>query len=140
MLTKAFLEEQLEPIAAQLPILPPEFKAGFVKYVPWVTLVLLVLTIPLLIGLYALGAALFAFSSVGNIVNLVIFVLSIANLVFTVLSLKGLFGQQRQGWVFAYYATLVGVLSAILSVSIFGILFDLVWLYFLFQVRNEYYA
>jgi hypothetical protein len=140
IMSKAILEQELEPIAAQLPELPPSVKEGFVKYVPIVTLVLLILTLPALLALLALGGALFAFAGLAGIQSLLALVIGIASVVFTIIALPGLFKRTRAGWVNEYYAQLLSILASVISIQILSVVFSLIWLYVLFKVRDAYQA
>lgn len=65
--------------------------------------------------------------------------LSTAGLICSLLSIKGLFDRKREGWVWAYYAFLLFLLSDILYFRIIdAIITFLISGYFLFQIR-EYY-
>ncbi|MFD2571893.1 hypothetical protein ACFSUS_14710 [Spirosoma soli] len=58
--------------------------------------------------------------------------------VLSVMALPGLFNRKRSGWVFTYYAQLLGVLTSALSMSVLGVLLGLAFLMLLFQVREFY--
>lgn len=139
----ASLETTLDTyLVTKAPRLPDNWREVFVKFLPWVTLVLLVLALPALLLLLGLGTFLLPFSFLGGAAAggafTVGLVVSIVSLVLEVMALPGLFNKKRQGWVFIYWATLVGVLSSLLSFSIGGVLFSVLWLYLIFQVKNYY--
>ncbi len=140
IMSKALLEQELEPIAAKLPELSPALKEGFIKYVPIVSLVLVVLALPALLASLALGGALFAFTGLKNIMSLILLVISIASMVFTIIALPGLFNRTRSGWVNEYYAQLLGILGALISINILNVFLGLIWLHILFKVRDAYQA
>jgi hypothetical protein len=137
-MSKAILEEELAPLFANLPPLPEEFKNGFVKYVPIVTLVLLLISVPGLLAAFALGSALFAFAGFTGILTLLSFILSLVAVALTIFALPGLFKQKRSGWVLQYYSELVSIVASLLSISILGLVLNAVWLYVFFQVRDRY--
>jgi hypothetical protein len=64
--------------------------------------------------------------------------LSGAILVLDMLALPGLFNRKRRGWVWAYYAQLLSVLSSLLSFSLFSVLLSGAFLWLLYQVRSYY--
>lgn len=139
----ASLETTLDTyLVTKAPRLPENWREVFVKFLPWVTLVLLVLALPALLLLLGVGTFLLPFSFMGGVAAggafTVGLVVSIVSLVLEVMALPGLFNRKRQGWVFIYWATLVGVLSSLLSFSISGVLFSALWLYLIFQVKNYY--
>ncbi len=139
----AILEKELEPFFLKtLPPLPDNFKEALVKYWPWVLLVLLVLTVPMVLALLgmssALNAALAASNMPGGSFYYVWMVVFLGSLVLTILGLLGLFKKTRQGWVYMYYAQWLNVISNILFLSVFGILLSVLWIYFLYQIRSYY--
>ena len=139
----ALLEKELAPyFIDKAPAASIEFKEGFVKYFPWITVVLLVLLLPVLLMALGLGAALTPFGFLGGVGAGLGYVLSLvlagATLVLDVLALPGLFGRRRSGWKWAYYGQLLSIISNVLTFSIFGILMGGLFLYLLFQVRSYY--
>jgi hypothetical protein len=46
--------------------------------------------------------------------------------------------RQSAGWTFLFWVEALGVLSAIISLSGFGVIMALIWFYFLFQIRPYY--
>ncbi|AQG78364.1 chromate transporter [Spirosoma montaniterrae] len=145
MAQSAILESELAPyFTTKAPFqFPVNFREGFVKYWPIVTLVLLILSAPALLAFLGIGAALMPVSFLGGagagFTYTVSMVLALIGLVLSILALPGLFNRKRQGWVFSYYAQLISILTSILSLSLFGILLGLLFLMLLFQVR-EYYT
>ena len=121
---------------------PVEFRAGFVKYWPIITLVLLILAAPAILVFLGIGTALMPVSFLGGVGAgfgyTITMILSVVGLVLSVLALPGLFNRKRAGWVFSYYAQLISIVSSVFSFSLFGIVLGLLFLMLLFQVR-EYY-
>lgn len=119
---------------------PIEFREGFVKYWPIISLVLLALSIPGILALFTVGLGA-AFSTLGFL-PLIVVVFSMAVVLLRGFALPGLFNRKRQGWVLSYYAQLLSILGGVLSFNIvsiiIGTLLGLVFLAILFQVR-EYY-
>lgn len=140
----AILETELAPyFTTRAPFqFPINFKEGFVKYWPIVTLILLILAIPAILVFLGIGAALVPFSYAGGVGAgfgyTLSMVFSIIQLVLAVLALPGLFNKKRQGWVFSYYSQLISIVGAVISIHIVGTLIGLLFLMLLFQVR-EYY-
>jgi hypothetical protein len=55
------------------------------------------------------------------------------------LSLPGLFKRTRQGWRYAFYATLVSVVGSLIGFDVIGaIVSAVVGFYILFQIRSYY--
>ena len=147
--TLAAIEENLELyLGKKAPALPSNIKDLLVKLAPWITLILLILTLPLVLFAIGLGAivAPFAFVlgpgygvSYGVTYTLSMLILAVS-LVLEALSIPGLFKRSAQGWRYAYYATLVGVVSSLVSLHIVSaVVSGLIGFYILFQIRSYYH-
>lgn len=140
----AMLETELAPFfTSKAPFqFPVDFREGFVKYWPIVSLVLLLFTLPTILAFLGIGAALMPVSFLGGIGSgigyTIIMILTVIGLVLGALALPGLFNRKRSGWGLSYYAQLLSILSSLLSFSILGILLGLLFLMLLFQVRDYY--
>lgn len=138
MAQQAVLEPELAPIFTdKAPFqLPEEFKEGFAKYIPYVAVVLLPLSV--LAILFGGGVAILSgfFLNIRASLSLLIMV---ASLVVGLLAIPGLFKRTRESWTKMYIAELLYILSAIVSFDIVGILISFVLgLFLLFQVRSKY--
>ncbi|WP_080056776.1 chromate transporter [Spirosoma aerolatum] len=144
MAQPAVLEAELAPyFTTKAPFqFPINFREGFVKFWPIVTLVLLILAAPGILLFLGIGTALMPATFMGGVsvgfAYSVSMILSIIGLVLSILALPGLFNRKRSGWVYSYYAQLISVVTSIFSFSIVGVLIGLLFLMLLFQVR-EYY-
>ncbi len=144
MAQPAVLEAELAPyFTTKAPFqFPINFREGFVKYWPIVSLILLLITLPAILAFLGIGAALMPVSYMGGVgVGMsytLVMVLSLIHLVLGALALPGLFNRKRQGWVLSYYAQLLSIVTSVFSFSIIGILLGLLFLMLLFQVRDYY--
>jgi hypothetical protein len=140
----ALLETELAPyFTVKAPFqFPINFREGFVKYWPIVSLILLLLTLPAILLFLGIGTALLPVSFVGGIGSgigyTISMVLTVIGLVLSLLALPGLFNRKRSGWVLSYYAQLLSIVTSIFSFSLLGILLGLLFLMLLFQVRDYY--
>lgn len=139
----AILEKELAPLFLdKLPAAPLGLKEGFVKYFPWITVVLMVLLLPVLLLALGLGTVLAPFGFLGGLgsgfLGIAALAFSVAILVLDVLALPGLFNRKRRGWVWAYYAQLLSIVSSLLSFSLFSVLLGAAFLWLLYQVRSYY--
>jgi len=120
--------------------IPDNAKEWLVQYGPWITMVLLVLTLPLLLFLLGLGTALMPFGGVGYAAGFSY--LAVAVLVevgLTAASLPGLFARKMSGWTMLFYARVVGFVATLLAGDLISALVGaLISLYILFQVRALY--
>jgi hypothetical protein len=146
----ASLEDTLDLYFGQkAPAMPANVKELLVKFAPWVTLLILLITLPavlIALGLGALAAPLAFLIGPGYgvtygvtyTISMVIIGLSV---LLEALSVPGLFQRSRQGWRYAYYATLVSVVGNLIGMNITGaIVSALVGFYILFQIRSYYGA
>lgn len=138
------LEETLnEYLGKKAPQLPPNAKEAIVKFGPWITLVLLVLSLPAVLALFGLGTLFSPFSymmgvQMGLAYTLSLVVLAVS-LVLEALAIQPLMHRSKKGWNLMYYATIVGTVSSVLASQLGGaILGALISLYILFQVRSYY--
>jgi len=120
--------------------LPDAAKEFIVKFGPWITIVLLFLTLPLLLMALGIGAFLMPFGGLGYATGfgfLSLFVL--AEIALMVAALPGLFARKMAGWRLLFYSQVISIVYSLLSGSVVGgIIFGLIALYILFQVRPLY--
>lgn len=141
---KVVLEQQFETyLLDKAPFhLPVNIKEAIVKYVPWVNLILMIILFPVVLGALGLGALFAPASFLGGVgsgfMYIITLIFSMASLILSAMALPGLFKRKRSGWVYTYYADLLQVVLNILSFSIIGLLFNLIFLFVLFQVRSYY--
>lgn len=143
------LEETLELyLVKKAPFqLPQNVKELIVKIAPWATIVVLVITLPLVLFAFGLGAlvAPFAFLAgpqygvaYGFNYTISMIVLAIA-LILELMAIPGLFSRSTKGWRLVYWSTLITLVSSIITLNIIsGLLSALISLYFLFQVKSLY--
>jgi hypothetical protein len=120
--------------------IPDSGRELIVRFGPWITLVLLILTLPLLLVALGIGTMFIPFGGVGYASGfgiLTIFVMVEIGLM--VAALPGLFARKMAGWRLLFYSQLVSILYNVVSLNIVGgLLFGLIGLYILFQVRPLY--
>ena len=141
MFQPALLEAELAPyFTTTAPFqFPPEFREGFVKYWPIVSLVLLILALPSILALFGLGAFIGMSAGVSySTIYYIGIIFSLATTLLRAIALPGLFNRKRQGWVLSYYAQLLSIVGSLFSFSVVGILLGLLFLLLLFQVRDYY--
>ncbi|GAB2796900.1 hypothetical protein GCM10027275_47940 [Rhabdobacter roseus] len=137
------LEKELEPIFLEkFPAFPEEVKEFIVNYGPFLMLLGAIITAfgllaALGLGGVALGLGAAAYGSTLQ------FWLSIAltgvQLVLYFMAFSPLRARKREGWKLLYYALLLGLLSSLIQLSIFGLLIGgLVGFWVLFQIRDKY--
>ena len=120
--------------------LPDAGREWIVKFGPWITLVLLILTLPLLAVALGFGTLLIPFGGLGYARGFGFLTIAlIAEVGLMIAALPGLFARKVSGWRLLFYSQLIGIVYSLLSGSIVGgLLFGLISLYILFQVRLLY--
>lgn len=121
--------------------IPDGGREWIVKYGPWITVILMILALPILLFALGLGAILIPFGGIGYASGfgfLTLFVIVEVGLM--IAALPGLFGRRMAGWRLLFYSQLVSIVYNILSGHIVSaLLFGLIALYILFQVRALYH-
>jgi len=141
---KVVLEQQLETyLIDKAPFqIPQNVKEAIVKYVPWINLVLMVLLFPVVLAVLGLGTLLMPASLLSGpgsgFVYVTTMIVTGITLLLRAIALPGLFGRKRNGWVYTYYSDILNAFLNIVSFSIIGLLFSVVFLFVLFQVRHYY--
>jgi hypothetical protein len=120
--------------------IPDNVKEWIVQFGPWITIVLLVLSLPALLIVLGIGTALVPLGGVGYATGFGYLALGlIIQLGLTVAALPGLFARKMSGWNLLFYARLVGLASSLLAGNLISALVGgLISLYILFQVRPLY--
>ena len=122
--------------------IPEGGKEWIVKFGPWITVVLLVLSLPLLLVALGIGTVLIPFGGVGYASGFgVLTIVLIAEIGLMIAALPGLFARKMAGWRLLFYSQLISIVFNVLSGSIvWGLLFGLISLYVLFQIRPKYHG
>lgn len=123
--------------------LPDGWRETIVKFAPWLNLILMLVALPALLALFGLGAIFTPLSYLGGVQTGLNYtfglVVAAVAVVLNALAIPGLFKRTRQGWMFLFYATLVGVVENAIHFNIGNlILSSLLSLYILFQVKSYY--
>jgi len=124
--------------------LPPKAKEWIVKYGPWIVLILIILTVPVILAVFSLSAILVPFAATYaparfSALSLIGGLFSLITLVMEAAALPGLFKRTKKGWHLVYYAVLVGAVGQLLEGNIISLIINVVIsMYFLFE-KKEYY-
>jgi len=130
-----------------LPKLPTGFIDFIVKIAPYLALLTAVITIiggPILGILGSLSATLTA-DPLYFIWTILTVILMIAQAILMLLAFKPLQDRQAKGWMFLFWAEILGSIQTALNLLnnrtgsvVFGLFFALIWFYILFQMRPRY--
>lgn len=143
MESKLPLEKELEPIFLQkFPPFSESVKEFLVQYGPYIILVLSVIGVLGLLTALGVGGAIFGAggASIGIGFNFYLGIaLGIITLVLYLMAFSPLKARKRAGWNLLYYALLIGLVSNLIQLSIFGfIVGGLIGFWVLFQIREKY--
>jgi hypothetical protein len=120
--------------------IPDGGKEWIVKYGPWITVVLLILSLPLILIALGIGTVLVPFAGVGYATGFgYLAILTLVTVGLQVAALPGLFARKMSGWNLIFYSRIVSFIGALLmGALISAILGALISLYILFQIRPLY--
>jgi hypothetical protein len=119
--------------------LPDDVKEWIVQWAPWITVVLLIISLPALLLALGIGAVFLPYAGVYAPGFGLAWIVLLIELGLEVSALPGLFARKLNGWNLTFYARLVGAVYSAVTFSIGGLLIGgLIGLYILFQVRPLY--
>ena len=130
-------------LVKKAPGLPIKWKDFIVKILPWFTLIILILAIPLILAFFGISLVLLPFSFMGSLGTglnafiswIVLVVASILHL----LALPGLFKNKKQGWTYLYWGVLLNGVYNIFTLNLGSLVIGTgLSLYILFQIRSYY--
>src|SRR5437868_13651664 len=97
-------------LVKKAPALPEKWQLVLVKYLPWITLILLILALPVVLALFGLSLFLAPLSFMGGVGNGVQYMLAIGVLIITLIleamAIPGLFKRSKSAWRLLYYSAL----------------------------------
>lgn len=132
-----------EYLVKKAPAIPDNVREAIVKFGPWISLILLIMSAPVILGLLGLGALLTPFSYLGGMgagfsyTASIIF--TIVVMVMQIIALPGLFKRKMSSWRMMFYAALVETVHNVIIFNLGGLIIGtLLSLYVLFQVRKLY--
>lgn len=119
--------------------IPENGRKAIVEWGPWIELVLLLLSAPIL--LLAMGLSFFVLPMAGAAAPGIgiAWVILLVQVILQVAALPGLFAKKKQGWTLAFYAVVASFVSSLLYGNILGALVGfVVGMYVLFQIKSYY--
>jgi len=128
----------MEDLFKKLPNLPTGGREVLVKIAPWIALIFGILGI--IAGIVALGFSPLAMLGGLNSSFIVLLtgVVAIVSSVLMLMAYPKLAKKEYKGWVLLFYSEVVGVVSAILSLSIGSIIGVIIGFYLIFQIKSYY--
>jgi hypothetical protein len=121
--------------------LPDGVKEWIVQFGPWITLVILILSLPAVLLVLGLSALVFVpAAATGQAGGLTFAVMAlIVQLLLMGAAIPGLMKRSMSGWNLVFYSEVLNLVYSVLSGSIVsGIISTVIGLYILFQIRSYY--
>ncbi len=138
---EAWLDEYMVKKAPfQIPMGGKEFLATIAPYLVIISIVLFVLSLPVLLGLGAMGGALGMMGgSMWGYAMLVSTLTSVVIVIIEASALPGLFKRTQASWRLVFYATLVSFAGNVLALNlIWAVIGGVIGWYILFQIKELY--
>lgn len=137
---------KIEDLINKLPKIPRDL-SNFPKWIPWVNLIIVILLLPLALAVFGIQAFRLPFlpfaeaSQPGFTLNAILYNgLLFISLAVDIAALPGLFKRTLRGWKLVFLGTLIGGIFNIVNGSLFGLLFTVLWLRVLTQIKEHYRA
>lgn len=127
----------------KLPAMPDKAKEAIVKYGPYLTVIMMILTIPMVLAVLGFGAIATPFVFLGGFKGGIGYIISmifgIVMIVLEIMAIKGLFKRQMSAWKLLFYVSLISALSSLLKLELGSLIIGtgISW-YILFQIRSYY--
>ncbi|MBI4039940.1 chromate transporter [Candidatus Daviesbacteria bacterium] len=138
------LETQLDLyLGKKAPSLPTAWKEFIVNVMPWATLIIFIITLPLVLTFFGISAFLLPISFLGGVGNGFGYTLSVivvgASLVLDALAIPGLFKRAARSWRLLYWSALLNAVYNLVTLNLGGLIIGtLISLYILFQIKSYY--
>ncbi|MCL5433232.1 MAG: hypothetical protein M1524_03930 [Patescibacteria group bacterium] len=133
----------VENLFSKLPPLPKSANEFIVSIAPWVALILGIIGIIGSLSAFGLSTVFSPLVLLGGGVTaatglIVVSVIGLIASVLMVVAVPSLLKKKAIGWTFLFWSEMLGILSAIISLSLGSLIFPLIWLYVLFQIKPYY--
>lgn len=133
------LDETLTDLfVKKLPPLPANFKELLVTFAPWGSIIMILLSVPLILSVLGLGAMFSPFLTYYRFNFYIGLAFSLFAIILQGMAVKPLMDRKMQGWNYLFYSFLVSVVANLFSLRVGNIIGMLISLYFLYQVKSEY--
>jgi hypothetical protein len=138
---EGFIKQLNEWFGEKAPALPTKAKEVIVKIAPWLSLVMVVLAAPAVLALIGFGGYVGRYAIYGSYGGGWYWIFAAATIVLNILALPGLFKPSKSGWMFSFYAVLVGGVQNIVMMNLGGLIIGLaIGFYILFQIKAYYFG
>lgn len=140
--SKGFIKP-IENLFLKLPPLPKSANEFIVSITPWLALILGIIGVIGSLSAFGLSTVFSPLILLGGGVKaatglIAVAVISLIASVLMVVAVPSLFKKKAPGWTLLFWSEILGILSAIVSLSLGSLIFPLIWLYVLFQIKPYY--
>jgi len=138
------IEEKLNLyFGKKAPAMPENIKEFIVKYSPYLSIIMLVLALPAILFAFGLSTLVAPFAYVGGLHTGFSFsitgLISLIALVLEAIAIPGLFKRTKKSWQYMFYASLITLLSSLLSLDLGSLIIGgAISFYILFQIKSFY--
>ena len=138
------IEEKLDLyFGKKAPAMPENVKEFIVKYSPYLIVAVLVFSLPAILLAFGLTSVAMPFAYMDGVRSGFSFsitaLISLAALVFQMIAIPGLFKRTKQSWKYMFYASLISLLSSVLSLDIGSVVIGgAISFWILFQIKALY--
>lgn len=138
------VEEKLDLyFGKKAPVMPENIKELIVKYSPYIAIAVLVFSLPALLFAFGLTSVAMPFAYMNGVRSGFSFsitsLITLAALVFQVIAIPGLLKRTKQSWKYMFYASLISLLSSLLSLDLGSLIIGgAISFYILFQIKSYY--
>lgn len=130
-----------EYLVGKAPALPKDIKELLVKLAPFFAILAVIFGLPALLAVFGLGAVMTPFAWVAGArtgIYWLFWAVGIVQVVLAGMSIQPLFARSGHGWRLMYYSQLVSIISSLGNVNIGSLIFTVISLYLLYQVKSSY--
>ncbi len=135
------LIKMMEEWFSKLPALPKNVNEVIVKITPWISVifgVLGVLSAIALLGITSFGAPILAMGGYAGQGGMIYAILALVSSALMVAAFPGTKAHKMNGWTMLFYSEVVSVISSVISLSVGGLVGNLIFFYILFQIKSYY--
>ncbi|MCD6225751.1 hypothetical protein J7J95_01580 [bacterium] len=127
-----------EVFLKKLPSLPDNIVDIIVKITPWLVLIVGVMSIPGILAVLGVGGIFSVFPLISGRTVFVYGIVALVQLAVELMAVPKLFKKELEGWKLLFWANTLGILTAVLNTSVFGLLGVAISYYILYQIKAAY--
>jgi len=127
-----------EVFLKKLPSLPDNIVEIIVKITPWLVLIVGVMSIPGILAVLGVGGIFSVFPLISGRTVFVYGIVALVQLAVELMAVPKLFKKELEGWKLLFWANTLGILTAVLNASVFGLLGVAISYYILYQIKAAY--